>query len=199
MNNKFYIGKRITDFEQYNSIGPITGVDIIVSDNEFYASGDTSGYTLTVHCTYGTQIMADNLLLALYGKTYYGYRASGVPLPAEAELGDAIEVNGIRSVIAYQSLNFGPNHISEVSAPGDSELTHEYQYTSTLDKLGSTDDTLNYVQTVIGEMQKELNSIKTRLNALDGKDNTDGTLGTVQQLTNDVTDLMSRVKALEGA
>lgn len=199
MNSKFYVGRRITDFEQYNSIGPVTGAEVIVSDSEFYASGDTSGYTLTVQCRYGTQAMADNLVIAYYGKTYYGYRASGVSLPAEAELGDAIEVKGMRSVIAYQSLNFGPNHISEISAPGDSELTHEYQYTSTSEKLNNTDAALSYVQVAIGEMQKELNSVKARLNALDGKDNTDGTLGTVQQLTSDVTNLIARVSALEGA
>lgn len=130
MNNKHYIGKRVSTFEAYNSIGPISGIALLLDDqNEIFAGSD-EGYILEVSCPYGTQTMANSLLEQLEGKTYQGYRSDAAELPFSAELGDGISVNGIYSMLAYRNVTFGPGHFSEIAAPSTNELEHEYPYLS---------------------------------------------------------------------
>ena len=71
MNNKHYVGKRISAFERYDDIGPITGVSLLL-DNESKPIdvGDASGYVLEISCPYGTETMAKAILSSLKGKTY---------------------------------------------------------------------------------------------------------------------------------
>jgi len=191
MNASYYVGDKISSFERYNDIGPITGVTILVNADTEYQAGDSRGYVLTLQCSFGTQEMANAILISLYQKVYKGFRASGVELPPEAELGDAITVNGLYSFIAYRNVTFGPGHMSEIAAPGDNELGHEFQYTGSTRKEYSSDiDSVRaFVQKALGEIQIELNSVKTSIQQL---------TQTVSDISNKVTELDSRVKKLEG-
>lgn len=191
MNGTHYLGQRVSSFERYSDIGPITGVQLLVDQNTEYTAGDSSGYVLTVQCTYGTQEMANNILFSIYQKEYKGFQASGAPLPPSAELGDAVTVCGVYSFLAYRKVEFGPGHFSEISAPGEKEISHEYQYTSTAKKALSNDtDSLRaYLQKALGEQQIELNTIKAQLQQISL---------TLSQISNKVTELDSRVTALEG-
>lgn len=130
MNNKHYVGKRISSFELYDDIGPITGVALLLDDENELLAGDDSGYLLEVSCPYGTQAMADNILASLKDKTYKGYHGENAILSPAAELGDGISVNGIYSMLAHRNVSFGPGHMSEISAPGESALENEYKWTS---------------------------------------------------------------------
>lgn len=130
MNGKQFLGKCVSSFQEYDALGPITGVSVAVDDNQEYRAGDDSGYVLDVDCSWGSQGMADDLLAKLKGKTYQGFRAENGALPIDSELGDGITVGGIYSMLAYQKLTFGAGHMSEVAAPGESTLDHEYPYTS---------------------------------------------------------------------
>lgn len=129
MNGKYYIGPKVSDFERYNDEGPVAGVRVLVDNDNAYIAGDQTGYVIEVECPYGTQEMANNLLSSLSGITYKGYRANAAVLSPQAELGDGVDVNGLYSVLAYRKVEFGPGHMSEVAAPGDSEAEHEYDYT----------------------------------------------------------------------
>lgn len=124
------VAKKVSSFEAYSAEGPIAGIELAADDENAYYAGDQTGYTLTVECPYGTQAMADALLTALSGKTYYGYRADGAELAVDAELGDGVTVNGVSSFLAYRSVDFGPGHFSEIAAPGENEVDHEYPYVS---------------------------------------------------------------------
>lgn len=128
MNDTHNIGKRVSGFESYNPVGPITGIDLIIDDSNKFTSGNDEGYVLEIQCPYGTQTMADNLLNKLKGKIYRAYHAEDAELSLSAELGDGVSVNGLYSLLAYRCVNFGPGHFSEISAPGESELEHEYPY-----------------------------------------------------------------------
>lgn len=130
MNGKYYIGKNVSDFEKYKEVGPITGISLLVDDDMEYRAGDDSGFVLEVPCTHGTQQMADNILASLKGKTYKGFHADGAVLDPRAELGDGLTVNNTYSMLAYRKVSFGPGHMSEISAPGDEEVEHEYPYVS---------------------------------------------------------------------
>lgn len=130
MNGKYYIGKNVSDFEKYKEVGPITGISLLVDDDMEYRAGDDSGFVLEVPCTHGTPQMADNILASLKGKTYKGFHADGAVLDPRAELGDGLTVNNTYSMLAYRKVSFGPGHMSEISAPGDEEVEHEYPYVS---------------------------------------------------------------------
>ena len=134
MDNKFFVGKRVSSLEIYNAVGPITGIALVVDENSEYIAGDDSGYMLEVDCPFGTQAMADALLASLSGKTYRGYRADAAELAPEAELGDGITVGDVYSMLAYRSVGFGPGHMSEIAAPGENEVDHEYQYQSKIER-----------------------------------------------------------------
>lgn len=129
MNNKHYVGKRISAFELYDEIGPITGVALLLDDENELLAGDDSGYMIEVSCPYGTQAIADDILTKLKDKTYKGYHGENAILSPAAELGDGISVNGIYSMLAHRNVVFGPGHMAEISAPGDSDLENEYKWT----------------------------------------------------------------------
>lgn len=137
MNNKHYIGRDVRSLEHYDKIGPITGVSILVDEDNEYVAGDMTGYVFETTCPYGTQAMADTMLARLQGKVYKGFRATDAILDKDAELGDGITIDGEYAMLAYQEITFGPKHTSEIAAPGESILEHEYPY------VGSTQKTIN--------------------------------------------------------
>jgi hypothetical protein len=129
MNSKHYVGKQVSSFERYDDI-TVTGVALLVDDENEYRAGDDSGYVLEVSCPYGTQAMAEHILASVRGKPYRGFRAENAPLSPVAELGDAVTVNGVHSLLAHHNVQFGSGHMAEIAAPGESTLEHEYQWAS---------------------------------------------------------------------
>lgn len=192
MNEKHYIGTRASSLTNYDEIGPITGVLLVVSNNnEYYQSGDYTGYVLTINCPYGTQEIANDILLNVYGQTYKGYRAEGAILKPEAELGDGVTVGDIYSVLAYRHVEFGPGHMSEIAAPGENEIDYEYQYKGTTQSSINNDvDSLkSYISRMFGELSLQITTLTGRVEAL---------TQTVNAISDKVTQLDSRVTALEG-
>ena len=125
MNNKHYIGRDVRSLEHYDKVGPITGVSILVDENNEYVAGDMTGYVFETTCPYGTQAMANAMLASLQGKVYKGFRATDAILDKDAELGDGITIDGEYAMLAYQEITFGPKHTSEIAAPGYSILEKE--------------------------------------------------------------------------
>ena len=131
MNNKHFVGKRISAFELYDEIGPITGVSLLLDDvSKPIDVGNDTGYVLEVSCPYGTEQIANNILSTLKGRTYKGFRAENAILSPAAELGDSVSVNGGSYLLAHRAVTFGPGFMSEIAAPGENELEREYTWTS---------------------------------------------------------------------
>jgi len=131
MNNKHLVGKHISSFELYDANGPITGVSLFLSEETKPIDvGDATGYVLDVFCPFGTKQMANAILSQLKGKTYQGFRAENAILSPTAELGDGLIVNDGYYLLAHRTVNFGPGHMSDISAPGENELEHEYGWES---------------------------------------------------------------------
>lgn len=112
-----------------------TGVRIYVGkDNDgvdlYYSAGTTTGSVLEIQNPWGTQAMANAILSTISGYSYRPMQADDTLLDAAAEIGDAVSVNGVYSVIARRDTNYGSLLISDISAPSDGELGHEYQYES---------------------------------------------------------------------
>lgn len=187
MNSKHYIGKRISSLELYDEIGPITGVAMILDDENEIFSGDESGYVLETECPYATQEIADAIFAKVSGGVYRGYRASGAQLPVTAELGDGVTVDTAYSVLAYQRLNFGPGHLSEIAAPGENVVDHEYPYLSPSERKNRRErsetratiekNSEEILLKVENEVERLESSIETTLEGitLSVKNNADGT------------------------
>lgn len=207
MNNKHYIGRAVNSLEHYDKVGPITGVSILVDENNEYVAGDMTGYVFETTCPYGTQAMANAMLASLQGKVYKGFRATDAILDKDAELGDGITIDGEYAMLAYQEITFGPKHTSEIAAPGESILEHEYPY------VGSTQKTINRKIAQVNskitktseeiklEVSKELNNLSASIDVKLGSitstvQGLDGRVTTVEQTA---TGLTSTVKGLSGS
>lgn len=206
MNNKHYIGRAVHSLEHYDKVGPITGVSILVDENNEYVAGDMTGYVFETTCPYGTQAMANAMLASLQGKVYKGFRATDAILNIDAELGDGITIDGEYAMLAYQEITFGPKHTSEIAAPGESILEHEYPY------VGSTQKTINrkiaQVNSKITKTSEEIrlevsNELENLSSSIDVKlgsitstvQGLDGRVATVEQTA---TGLTSTVQGLNG-
>lgn len=130
MNKKWFVGKKVSDFSQFNVEGPISGITLLVDDETEYSAGDDSGIVWEITNPYGTQQMANDILNAVKGKEYRGFHADNAVLDPSAELGDGVNVNGGYYMLGYKNVTFGPGHMAEISAPNNGELNHEYPYKS---------------------------------------------------------------------
>lgn len=95
-----------------------------------YSAGDSTGYVLDIDNPIGTQAMADNILadLQAHNAFYQPFEADRSVIDPTAEIGDSVIVNGTESVIV--SLNTNHSHLmaSDVSAPYDEEVDHEFTF-----------------------------------------------------------------------
>lgn len=121
----------------YNIAEPyeaFTKVEINLSDDTYVESGTDTGRVLVVDCpivsTSVAQTIANNVLLALSGFIYTPLTADGAIIDPAMEIGDKIRVGTTTSVLATQTMMIDSLCASDISAPGDDELDHEYPYQS---------------------------------------------------------------------
>lgn len=207
MNGKYFVGQRVSSLETYSPVGPITGVALVVDTDNEYRAGTEDGYVMEIECPYGTQAMAENLLTSLNGKTYSGYRAEAAELAPEAELGDGITVGGVYAMLAYRSVGFGPGHMSEIAAPGEHELEHEYPYVSQAEKqierkIATTRSMITKTAEEIRlAVEQELtglsSSIEVKLGSITGT--VQGLSGQVSTFQQTVDGIKTTVQGMDGA
>ncbi len=115
-------------------------VELDLSEELYVEAGDTTGRTLEVPLPVVTtsdgEDIAEDILDALEGFVYTPYEASGAILDPAYEIGDAVTVgdNAVgttTSLLARQTMRLDSLCPSDVSAPGEAELDHEYPYKST--------------------------------------------------------------------
>lgn len=180
-----------------------TGVKIYVGkdqdgDDLYYSAGNSNGTVLELENPWATQAIADNILTAISGYQYRPMQADGALLDPAAELGDGISANGVYSVLAKCDTQFGSLLVSDIAAPSDGELGHEYPYVSKqrretqreIDKANSsltiqldeikgqvTDDQGNYTVVTI---KSDGLYVGGQAATLDGDNITSGSIGTTQ-------------------
>lgn len=162
MNNKYFVGQDATSFKAYAKNPPITQIILVTdegAEDAFYAG--TEGYSLTVYCPWATQQMANDLLAKAQGFEYQGFEAGMAALPGEAERGDAVTVNGIYGMIADRTLYFNPGMNSDISAPYEEEVNHEFQYVSPIKQ-----DFDRKIGQVHASLTVDLESISARVDGL---------------------------------
>lgn len=149
------IGKKITRFDSSPRFDPYTKVIVRRSDDIEYVAGDDTGRALTVDCPWGTQRIADGLLLQIQGYAYQPFDATGAIMSPAVELGDEISANGLESFLYSQNITFGPLFICDISAPDGEEVDHEFPYISKADR--TTTREIASVKTTQKDQYAELN------------------------------------------
>lgn len=109
-------------------------VVLVDGDGKEYTSGTDSGMTLTVDCPWASQAMADNLLTKFIGRRYQSYTAQDSFVSPDADLGDKVRVGGSRSAILSKRTEYGRQISTTISAPGEEELDHEYEYITKVER-----------------------------------------------------------------
>lgn len=125
------LGKEARNIDIAKPLEPYSGVRIIVGVDEdynelVYFAGDESGRVLEVENPFGSQAMANAILESVRGYSYQPLYADGALLNPAAEIGDAVSANGVYSGIYTRSTTFGTLMASDISAPTNEEVIHEF-------------------------------------------------------------------------
>lgn len=163
MNNSYNALRNITSFRNTGKSQPISGIELMVDEKNMYFAGNDNGYVMTIDCPYGTQEMANDLLAKAKGFEYQGFTAEQVILPPETELGDGVTVAGIYGMVARRSFKFTPGMTSNIEAPRELEVQHEYKYSSPQQRK-----TERQIAKASSTFTKTAEEITLRVNGIDG-------------------------------
>lgn len=122
------IGNAAASLDVSPSFEPFTGVQFYYDGKDTFFVGSDSGRVLEIEAVWATQEIADAALVAINGYAYQPYEAVGAILDPAAELGDTLGVGGVTGPIAAATTTFDTLCSSNVSAPSDQEVDHEYPY-----------------------------------------------------------------------
>ena len=124
MSDKLFVGLGVTSVEDNGILPPISRVTLMVDDNNAITAGDDTGREIIADCPFATQEMVNAILSRLKGYQYHAYTASDAGIDPAVELGDAVTVGGIYSVVSRIE-DDGTGYPS-IAAPGEAELEDEY-------------------------------------------------------------------------
>lgn len=136
MSDQLTLLQRAASLDVSPELAGYTKVLIYCGQNEegeqiIYESGDETGQTLEIRNPFGSQEMADNILASVRGFQYQPYNAESALLNPAAEMGDGVTIHGIYSGIYSRQTNFGALMLSDISAPQEEEIEHEFTLEST--------------------------------------------------------------------
>ena len=141
MSDVLYLGLKAKQLEDSPEYQPISCVKLTIGGEDSNGNpivctvGNQTGRTIETNNpliwdkTVGYTV-AQNILSAVQGYAYRPYTADGALLNPVAEIGDAVEVGDVFSVIADVETTFSPLMTASVCAPVGSDIDHEYPYES---------------------------------------------------------------------
>ena len=116
-------------FDGYSAVRIYVGTDEEGKDI-VYEAGNVNGRVLEIQNPMGTPEMATNILNEIRGYQYQPVTANDALLDPSAEIGDGVTINGVYSGVFARATQFGRLMASEVGAPTDEEIAHEYSVES---------------------------------------------------------------------
>lgn len=128
------MGVYASTLDEADAFEPIDRVSMYgLGEDEVFKSPESTYYTLTgrilkTTVPWTSQTLADDLLAIVVGYVYQPLEATNVPLPPHYQLGDGITINGVTSIIASEVIDLNAIHLTEISAPFEEEVNHEYPY-----------------------------------------------------------------------
>lgn len=138
MSNQ-HIGLDAEEVIKGRPLQPISKVVVICGEDEngtqiVREAGDDTGRTLEVNIPIlsgsasTAQAVADAILAKASGYIYQPFESSNAVIDPRAELGDAVFVGDVYSVLASRSLTFDVISPSDISAPAEAVVDHEFPY-----------------------------------------------------------------------
>lgn len=127
MSNQ-YIGDNCSNISIDEPWVPVSQVVVKVDDNHIYTAGTTTGRTMNINCAIGSQTVADNLLTVFSGFVYKAYDATEALIKPNTELGDAVSIGGIYSIVGGLHIEGDAIFAADLSAPSSGDIDHEYPY-----------------------------------------------------------------------
>lgn len=125
---KIYVGQAVNNISSTPQFDGYSKVVINIDDDTSVEAGNDNGRTLELTCPWATQEMADNILSGVLGFRYQPFVAEDAQANPAFELGDGITVGGLYSGIYNYKTNYGRLFKSEISAPQDEEVDHEFPF-----------------------------------------------------------------------
>lgn len=131
--------KRAYNMEVSPQFDGYSGVRIFVGTDDdgkaiIVEAGNEDGRVLEIRNPFGTQAMANNILAGIQGYQYQPLSADAALLNPAAEMGDGVTVNGVYSGIFVRATQFGRLMASDIEAPTDEEIEHEFAVESASDR-----------------------------------------------------------------
>lgn len=142
MSDSIYLGLRARQLEDSPAYQPISCVRLTIGGEDANgnpivceAGNPNAGRTIeTSNPLIWDSAMGDtvaqNILAAVQGYAYKPFTADGAIINPAVEIGDAVEVGDVYSVIADVETSFTPLMSANISAPAGSDIDHEYPYES---------------------------------------------------------------------
>ena len=134
------LGKRVQQLdigkETYYA-GVIGRVESEDDEEIVYEAGDTSGkngLVLEFTSPWITQDIVNDLFTRIQGNRYFPYSADAALLDPASEMGDAVSVSDVYSMISRRRITFSALMAADISSPSDEEIDHEYPYVSKTDR-----------------------------------------------------------------
>lgn len=122
------LGRTVEDMSVTPEFDGYSKVVINLDDDNYVEAGTDTGRTLEIDCPWANVQTARDILARLQGFQYQPFTANGAMMNPAAELGDAVTVNGVYSGIYQYTTEYGRLFKTDVSAPQDEEVDHEYPY-----------------------------------------------------------------------
>lgn len=126
--SNYYIGDRCSNINIDDPWVPVSQVIVKVDDNHSYTAGTTTGRTMNIDCAIGSQTVANNLLSVFNGFIYRAYDATDALIKPNTELGDAVSIGGIYSIVGGLHIEGDAIFAADLSAPSSGDIDHEYPY-----------------------------------------------------------------------
>ena len=172
---------------------PFSGVKLIAGKDDdgnivVYRAGDETGRVLEMENPWGSQQMANDVLRRIRGYEYKPFRATGAVMNPAAELGDAVSVGDVYSVLDSVDTTFSPLMSAEIAARESGILEHEYPYDTKNNR-----ETAREISGIRTQFVVEMGRIETRIDDMDS-----GYSSRFTQLSNSITAEVSRATSAEG-
>lgn len=168
MNDSITVGRNAASMVEAPSEPVYTGVKIYVGKDDegadlYFFAGKEGGSVLEIDNPWGTQVQANNILSAISSYAYRPMEAQQALLTPAAELGDAVTVNKVYTVLAKNDTTYGSLLVSDIGAPASGELGHEYPYIEKGDR-----SIQRQISQAAASLNVEIDAIKAQVTDDDG-------------------------------
>lgn len=169
MSDAVYVGNNVAELAKNYTFSAISRVTIQIDNDTTVTAGNDTGRELVISCPWGTQTMANNILNSVKNYKYQPFEATQALLDPAAEVGDAITIGGIYSVIVDTNINYDGTCMTTITAPEDEEVDSEYPYLPKIERqVSSAQNAANNAQNTANNAQNTANNAQnTADSALD--------------------------------